>query len=439
MSKEDKNEFDIFIRNSTYPDAEGIFSFVPRPLKDIKDDCLIVLDTNALLVPHTTGKESLQQIGNIYEKLVSAGRLFVPGQVAREFADNRVNKIRELYQQVATKKINIGLGNYPLLDSVLQYQKARELELQLKESIREYNNGISEVLNVISDWYWNDPVSSLYGRLFASGVIYDPSFDRGDLVRKLERNILYKLPPAYKDAAKDDRGIGDLVIWETILDLAKSKKVDVIFVSLETKPDWWISSNGRNLFPRYELIDEFRRMSDGKSLHIIKFSEFLEEYGATVKTVQEVQEEEVQLALELTEPPHRKMIRYSLDTEEAVFKWLYHLFPGNVRFKERGDYVDIVVARANGVLTGVTVAYVPNTRNLRHRILEKAERHEHIRESGKFDEFIIVLVTNDETVLFETMEYLRRVNIHIPSTTIVIGHTGVDGEFVPASGVDLPF
>ena len=66
MSKTDESNFDIFIRNSIYPEAEGIFSFRPKSLNDIKDECFVVLDTNSLLVPYTTGKDSLEQIGKIY-------------------------------------------------------------------------------------------------------------------------------------------------------------------------------------------------------------------------------------------------------------------------------------------------------------------------------------------------------------------------------------
>src|SRR5688572_17054424 len=95
---------DIFIRSQTYPDAVSIFAAKPPPLSDIYKNCICVLDTNALLVPFTIGKESIEQIRKTYISLAKAKRLVVPGQVAREFADNRAKKLGELYQQLFRKR-----------------------------------------------------------------------------------------------------------------------------------------------------------------------------------------------------------------------------------------------------------------------------------------------------------------------------------------------
>ena len=45
-------------------------SNVLRPVEDIKDNAIIVLDTNTLLVPYTTGTNSLNQIQKIYKELI---------------------------------------------------------------------------------------------------------------------------------------------------------------------------------------------------------------------------------------------------------------------------------------------------------------------------------------------------------------------------------
>ncbi len=91
-SKKSDGEFDIFVANLTYPEAAQIFSASLKSLDAIKENCIVVLDTNALLVPFTTGKESLEQIRKTYKSLVAQKRLVVPGQVAREFAKNRASK-----------------------------------------------------------------------------------------------------------------------------------------------------------------------------------------------------------------------------------------------------------------------------------------------------------------------------------------------------------
>jgi rRNA-processing protein FCF1 len=320
MSDKEVKDFDVFFRASIYPEAEGIFSFRPRLLAQIKDDCLVILDTNALLVPYTTGKDSLVQIGKIYKSLVAANRLVVPGQVAREFAEHRVTKLKELYQQISRKKPTLNLGSYPLLDNVGEYQKAIELEKQLSDSISEYGKAITGILDVISEWYWNDPVSALYGELFAAGVVLDPSFDDKAIRERLDKDTRYKLPPGYKDARKDDQGIGDLLIWQSILEVGKSHKKSVIFISLDQKSDWLSQSEGRALYPRFELIDEFRRNSGGNSFHIVRFSNFLNLFGASENVIEEVRKEEAQTLIESTQPPNATSNMKYFQGAQQMFK-----------------------------------------------------------------------------------------------------------------------
>src|SRR5262249_20209665 len=95
------NPTNPLILQSVYPDAAAIFAFEPEPLKAVIADCLVVLDTNVLLVPYNTGKESLEQIRKTYASLVKQNRLVVPGRVAREFAQNRSEKLKTVFQQVS--------------------------------------------------------------------------------------------------------------------------------------------------------------------------------------------------------------------------------------------------------------------------------------------------------------------------------------------------
>lgn len=83
-----------------------------------------------------------------------------------------------------------------------------------------------------------------------------------------------------------------MLIWKTILHVAKEKACDVIFVSGEEKSDWWHKSGGRQLYPRFELLDEFRRSSGGRSLYIVSLSELLAIYGVDQALVTEVRESE---------------------------------------------------------------------------------------------------------------------------------------------------
>ena len=289
-------EYDPFITYSVFPDARSVFALRLKPLEEAKESAIVVLDTNALLVPYSIGKESLDQIGATYRYLVETERLIVPGQVAREFAKNRAQKIGEIFQQLSRKRSSVPTlqkGKYPLLEGSGVYQEAITLEKKIDELLRTYRDVLGKVLNYIQSWVWDDPVSVLYSDLFTEQVVLDIEFDQKALLEDLERRRRHYLPPGYKDAGKEDGGVGDLIIWYTILEVGKQRKRDVIFVSGDQKADWWHRSEKQLLYPRYELVEEFRQKA-GKELsfHIITFSQFLDLFGASKEIVQEVRAEE---------------------------------------------------------------------------------------------------------------------------------------------------
>lgn len=295
MPRTSDTNFDIFIANSVYPDAAAIFTSVPKKLIDIKQDCIVVLDTNALFVPYSIGKESLKQINKTYKLLVRQDRLIVPGQVAREFAKNRATKLVDLYQRITQKRSAVSdlqMGKYPLLEGLEEYQAAMEIEDDINKQLQEYRKALGKVLSHVQAWNWDDPVSLMYNEISDPTCVYDPSFDKETISNELEQRYAHDIPPGYKDADKSDKGIGDFLIWKTILDLGKTRQKNVILVSNDEKIDWQHKSSNQVLYPRYELVDEFRRESGGHHFHLIQFSEFLNLYGASEKVVQEVRQRE---------------------------------------------------------------------------------------------------------------------------------------------------
>ena len=183
-------------------------------------------------------------------------------------------------------------GSYPLLENLQEYQGLRQVENRLDHLITEYRQLLTSVIDHVQSWEWNDPVSLLYGKLFRMDVVVDTTKPLEEIRQEHHRRFINKIPPGYKDEAKDDQGIGDLLLWLTILEIGSVRRTSVIFVSGEEKADWWHRSEQQQLYPRFELVDEFRRASGGCSFHIIKFSRLLELFGASTEVVAEVREEE---------------------------------------------------------------------------------------------------------------------------------------------------
>jgi hypothetical protein len=278
-----------------FPDASSVFSWQPSPFADIQDICLVVPDTNTLVVPYTLSPSSLEEIGEAYQSLVQQNRLIVPGQVAREFAKIRIIKLAEHQKQLLDQKSKdrrLATENYPLLGSDHDYQHALSVARQINELIVQYQSALGMVADRVRQWSWADPVSELYRELFPDAVVLDPPFELAEMEQDLKQRKAAKRPPGYKDDSKEENRLGDLLIWHTILTAAQARKQHIVFVTEDKKSDWWHRSAETTLFPRYELVEEFRRASSGQSFYLMTFYQFLDWRGASMQLLDEVRRQE---------------------------------------------------------------------------------------------------------------------------------------------------
>ncbi|MDP1841780.1 MAG: PIN domain-containing protein [Sediminibacterium sp.] len=267
---------DIFYLDKIFPNADKIFSEDFKSAKEIMPNAIIVLDTNVLLVPFDTTEKNVIDIKSIYLKYKKEGRLFIPARVAREFANNRANRIGDIFLQIRQLKDNLNSGNfkinkYPILENNADYKEISKEFDSIQRSIKESRKRFDNLESHIQNWTWNDSVSIAYKEVFTKDIIVEVSKSQEELEKDLSFRIDYKVAPGYKDSKKPDDGIGDLLIWQTILEIAKAKNKDLIFVTNDQKNDWFYKQDKIGLYPKYELFDEFRRFTNGKSIAIINF------------------------------------------------------------------------------------------------------------------------------------------------------------------------
>lgn len=153
-----------------------------------------------------------------------------------------------------------------------------------ERAIAKFQEGIDAIVSLIESWAWDDPVTQAYKDLFTDALIVDPDFYTDDFCAKIKERAKHNMPPGYRDFGKKVNSLGDVLIWETICYLAQQRKNDIIFVTEDTKDDWWSGS----LYARDELVSEFSEVSGGKSFHLVRFERFLRRYAATKETVDEV-------------------------------------------------------------------------------------------------------------------------------------------------------
>lgn len=291
-SKPESDEaYDPLVLDKTFPQPERILKTVHPSTKEIASDCLFVLDANTLLAPFAVGKDSLADVDRVFRSLVKEQRLYVPAQAVREYARHRSRKVAEVYEHLkrrmtAIDNLEIGFQT-PMFEGLPEHTAARDAAKNLSGPIKSYREKLKALIERVEQWNCNDPVSKLYSEIFSDKYIFIHGESENSLRADLEHRILHKLPPGYKDSGKPDGGIGDLIIWRTILNLANQHKRNVIFVSNDAKPDWTVNVLGESLFPRYELIDEFYGVA-GKHFAMMTFGEFLSSFNADEKTIEEL-------------------------------------------------------------------------------------------------------------------------------------------------------
>ena len=401
----------MFVANKSYPDAKGLFYDSFSSLESVKHECAVLLDTNALLVPYGVSKNSLSEIEATYAPLAQAKRLVIPGQVAREFARNRPSKIADIFQAFSRKR-NLSApdrGRYPLLEGTEEYKKIQAIEDSIEKMLGEYRSAIANVLDHIKNWNWNDPVSRLYSRLFPDLVI-DPALDEAKVTKQLDYHHTNKLPPGYKDASKDDRGVGDQLVWNCVVSIAEERKCPIVLVSGDAKADWFYRSEGQPLFPRFELVDEIRRVSGGKSLHIVPFSTFLELFGADASVVGEVRKEEIKVDLSNMSRHDRAVVTSHL-AEMAVAGWITDNFP-QTELQRDEKYGDFVWSEAGGASVLIDVKFFggPTQNVQRHRLMHSLDRMERLtgNESFPYDNVTCFWVFESIEDCESSIEFVRR-------------------------------
>lgn len=302
----DASDETYFLLKRLFPEPLKTLRHKLVSIESVKDESLIVLDANALLLPFRLEQQNYEKIESLYKTLIGQKRLVVPGQALREFLKNRGQKLAELYKVIADKKDAVGkltmsiTKQSPLLQNVEEFKNflASELELSkiLEDAKAKHVKVTEKLVKKLESLSYDDPVSQSYQNLFQEDTVFDPEFETATLLRDLDFRNTHEIPPGYKDRNKDSNREGDFLIWHTILELGRLHKRSVIFVSSDEKADWFQRSDNKSLFPRFELLEEFRHTSEGKQFHIISLTQLLKLNKVTTKVIEEVAKEEASLA-----------------------------------------------------------------------------------------------------------------------------------------------
>ena len=233
------------------------------------EDCLFVLDANVLLNLYRYSPETSEVLIDILRKI--SERLWIPHQVALEYQDNRLTTIAgqvKLYDDIsktlrrARQDLEDSLsGEHPSIDGETLLEKINEAFSAIEEELERHR---AQHPDLFADDDIRDKVTSLF-----EGKVGQPfSQERlAEIYKMGEERYANQVPPGYKD--KEKRGelkrygnlilksmYGDLILWFQIIDKAKEAKTPIIFVTDDTKEDWWWIFQGKTIGPRPELVTE---------------------------------------------------------------------------------------------------------------------------------------------------------------------------------------
>lgn len=253
---------------------------------DMWRDGTIAFDANMLLNVYRYTPKTRERFFDIVERL--QGQIWLPHQAAYEYQEKRLTVIaQQLHAYAAIEK---------LLEDHLQKLEGELRAFQrhplvstedIIKSLRRTINSVRRKLTTTRaehpDLLQVDELRDRIDSLFCGKVGASYEEPRLDQVYKdADRRISKKLPPGYMDADKKDNGqesarrYGDVVLWHQLLDYAKVQKKPVIFVTDDTKEDWWLRREGKTYGPRPELVQEMHAQA-GVGLYMYQTDRFLEE------------------------------------------------------------------------------------------------------------------------------------------------------------------
>lgn len=245
-------------------------------INKIWDDCLFVFDANFLCDLYRYSDVTRLNFIEVINKF--SERVWLPHRAVEEYLRNRrgvIRKQEELYVEVVSK-LNDLEGNlnhkkqHPFVNKELHskfFSVSEQLKRELEESRAEYVKRINDEDDI------KDEIINIFDGKIGCG------FDEEklkEIFKEGESRYKEKIPPGYMDKVKDEvkdknehqcltendkksRVYGDLLIWKQIIEKSKQDNKNVIFITNDSKEDWWKLEGPNTLGPRGELIKEFEK------------------------------------------------------------------------------------------------------------------------------------------------------------------------------------
>lgn len=240
----------------------GYYNPSEAEFKEMWSKGLFVFDTNVLLDLYRYSDETVASLINVIETLQN--RIWIPYQVSKEYHKNLntiiSGQVKRYEESIKTliefKKQLEEKRSHPFL--------ADALHVEISEFCLKFDKELDEKKRKVKSLILQNPIKEKLADLLDDKIGRPLSEkEKEEIYLEGEKRFAQNIPPGYSDKKKPipDR-YGDLLVWKEILKLNSEISNPIIFVTGDTKEDWFMSELGITIGPRPELIEEFRRVRE---------------------------------------------------------------------------------------------------------------------------------------------------------------------------------
>ncbi|HDR2390294.1 TPA: PIN-like domain-containing protein [Enterobacter roggenkampii] len=264
---------------------------------------LFIFDTNTLLNLYRCEEETKDDILNVMKTL--SKRSWFPFHVCLEYQRNRIKVISQSIKSLETLKKSIS----SLVNSTDNALSEAQVKKHLYTSLSEEISLLKESLSTSIDTFIREKIepriktkekikNSDSIRKVLDVIIGDNCGDMPDQEKINSINeegikrYATKIPPGFMDEKEKGENtshyngiefkdkFGDLYLWKEIIDIAKQhENYNIIFVTDDSKKDWWFTYDNKTIGPSEPLQTEIYFNSNIAGFRMISHSSFLYEAG----------------------------------------------------------------------------------------------------------------------------------------------------------------
>lgn len=309
-------------------------------------DPVYIFDTNIYLNLLRYSRKSSEELLLIYRLIQE--NIWVPSQVRHEFEKNlsivenqRISNAKKAVTDIKNALNSCSSAVMKQMQFFIKYKFAQSQEVSsqfisdieiLKKSLERYGDSCIKQEN---DGFMDKNEVEGFFRLIcnhselnelAPSTLFEIYKD-GDIRYK------YKIPPGYMDDPRNNpkstkNGVdifGDLVLWYEIISFGKKKEKPIVFVTADTKEDWFLEKYERATAPREELLKEYEEQTNGNQICILTDDKFVEYIGEimhvdTVLSLAEMQKDDyADIAVRNSQEDIKQKMLDWMNSEEHVY------------------------------------------------------------------------------------------------------------------------